>query len=465
MIQSTSAAPARQLRISLRAILRWALPFVLLVALFGQPNGLFLYLPSYPMLALAILLAFTALMVAGKLRGSRLAWPRANLSVPLAIFLVLSALSLAYSPDRALGFRLLSSDLLKVVLFYALLDRCVREDELRINLKVITAVSIFFAIQGLSQIIAVAVFHYPPSPAFSSQTQLNDASMDFSVVSYGIFGLSKQTFAFGNLFMPRCQAMFLEPGFYSNFLEMALFASVSYYAMFLPPRRRWVPYAGLGIQIVALLMTFSPIGIAAAILGCLVYMAFTFRDRGRVYVRRFLNLVIGLIVLMIAARAAAPDVLSRVYDVVVVSKFVSDEDNTTTSGENRAMLLTKGVALFEQRPLLGWGTNQTRVVEGDITNNAVLTAAVELGTVGLLIYLALLGSIGLIIVGNWRLTRRSLSLRHCRFAAASAGGAVAMIVHSMFIETEWTFYYWIAIAMLYISRRMLKANSQPASGE
>ena len=51
-------------------------------------------------------------------------------------------------------------------------------------------------------------------------------------------------------------------------------------------------------------------------------------------------------------------------------------------------------------------------------------------------------------------------------SAALAGFLLASFVHSMFVDSEWLFCYWVGLALIYINRRLLiRLAAAPAEGD
>lgn len=428
---------------------------LLFLSLFGQPHGLFLYFPPFPMLLLALLVVFAGILLIDKLRHHPFTLPRTNINRAVVLFFGLSLASLAYSPEPVLGARLLFSMLTKVILFFAIADLVSQPAELRALLKTLTWIGVAFATQALCLVVAVMFFHVQPAADFNRTASLGDSALDFKVTSYGLLGLTKQTYSIGSALFPRCQAMFLEPGYFANFLELTLFATLGYIALS-PRQPRWRTGLWLGVQIVALLLSFSTAGFLSCGIGLLVYLVFKLRGNLKRLLQGLVVAGVALLVLSGILAMMFPETANQVYQVVLIAKFVSD-DSTLTSAEDRSNQLSRGVQLFTERPLTGWGSGQTRVVtDGFIANNALVTAAAELGIVGLGIYLAILGGIALTMILDFRMARRVEFRAPMVLTGACAGAVTAMTVHTLFIETQWSFYYWIGIGLLYVNHRLLR---------
>jgi O-antigen ligase len=207
----------------------------------------------------------------------------------------------------------------------------------------------------------------------------------------------------------------------------------------------------LALQIGALLLTFSTAGWAAAILGggsCVFFR----HGRLSPVIRRSLKFILIGAFLIVLALLVIPHITHSVYSLVWLEKFETPWGGA--SFPTRLEAYRTAWELFRDKPLFGWGTNQLRIV-GTGANNALLTVAAELGIFGLLIYLSMLGAIAKTLFSNVRLARSIDSHALTSMTAYIAGGIVALVAHSMLVDTNWNFFYWIGLALLYVNRRLL----------
>lgn len=464
-------APNSVLPTLFEARLSLLLLVTVVAALFGQPNALFVYLPAYPLLVTALILTLLAALFYSKLKYGKLetkhfSLPRANLIVPTLLFFVYSLFSLAYAPDAFYGARILFSAFFKFFLFFALVAVVNRKEIFSRILFVISLLGGIFALQGLIYVVGFVFFNLQPGDFISSASGYGAYGYNPAINSLGILGFAKTTNQIGSFRLPRCQAMFLEPGFFATFLELSIFTTLGWAA--LTGRRaqrpaRWL----LGLQFGALLFTFSSAGWLAIGAGLLVYTGIRLFSRFGVLRRSRIALLLkgGAAVFgaAIVLGLCFPSLAVNLYNSVYVAKFASDTTEQTSAGD-RAAKAADSIALFAQKPIFGWGSNQTPIVSagGNSVGNAFLTVSTELGAVGLVIYTAMVGAIFWTLIGIVSSSYRLQNTAYQGLTAALAGGFAASFIHTLFVDTEWQFSYWIGIALIYSGRTLLRGSVTPA---
>ena len=443
----------------LSALLLRCLLAATIIALFGQPNAFFVYFPPYPVVASLLLLLFFSFVVYAKVRVRPITVPRSSLIWPALIFFVYSVISLSYAPDPAFGARILFSALFKYLLFLAILCVCTEEQSIRKLLTVIVVLGGVFSLQGLVYVVAFIFFNLPPGDYVGAVQGYGSGGHDFGLNSLGILGFAKATNQIGGLRLPRCQSMFLEPSSLAEFLELSIFATLAWSALIDAERKKWVPWL-LAVQFGALIFSFSSAGWLAIAVGMALYIGLrVFSRPGVISRRRLTNIItvtgvlLGVIVLLLVS---FPSISSDVYKAVYTAKFVDDATSQTSSSD-RVFKASDSIRLISQRPIFGWGTNQSVVVsaQGAAVGNAFLTTLTELGGVGLLIYLAMLGAIFSTAFYNMRRAYQSASDTMIAFTAALAGCVAASFIHSMLVDNEFVFSYWISLALIYVNRVLL----------
>ncbi len=431
-------------------------------ALFGQPNAFFLYFPPYPILMLLVIVFLCGLILSNTMSRRPITLPRINLLLPTALFFVDSLFSLSYAPDPGYGVRILFSMLFKFLLFLAIVMACTRQEDLRKLLLIITILGGLFSLQGLLLIVGIVFFHLQPIGFVGSISITGDSTTNqLDLVSYGVFGFVKMAYNIGGITLARCQGMFLEPGWLATFLELSMFATLGWQAL-AKHRHQKLAYCLLGLQTLAFLLSFSSGGFIAIGGGMIVYIGLRLWSRPGVLSRRRLTRLVGTITgvcaVLVLLALLFPTLTEQVYQALYLTKVTGD----SSSGADRLTKAADGLSLFWQRPIFGWGTNQSQIVNGGRdTGNALLTAAADLGVVGLAIYLAMIGAIlwtawtSLRLVhGLWLVERRGSDVA-ADLSAALVGCLTATLIHSMYVDTQWQFSYWISLALLYLNRRFL----------
>jgi len=432
------------------------LAFVAVVAaLFGQPNAFFLYFPPYPVLMLLVMTLLSGVIVFVQTRSRPVRLPRINIALPTIIFLVLSLFSLSYSPDPSYGGRILFSMLFKFLLFLALVIVCVKENEIRKLLLLLAVLGGIFSAQGLLIIIGTVFFHLQPIGFYGSASSFGTLEGRYDLLSFGILGFIKVSYDFGGIQVARCQGMFLEPGWLATFLELSLFATLGWFALTGYAYKKWA-FCLLGIQALAFLLTFSSAGYFAIVWGLAVYGGSKMFVRPGVLSRRqmtrLFTVMVGAFGVLILLGLAFPEVAQRVSEEIVTNKVNGD----TSSGSDRLSKASAGLDLFLQRPIFGWGSNQSSVLDaGKDTGDALLSAASDLGIVGLAVYLAMLGAISWTAWTNLQMAYRLKLPSAIGLSAALAGCLVSSVIHSLLVTIQWQFSYWIGFALVYCNRMLL----------
>lgn len=428
-------------------------------ALFGQPNALFVYLPAYPIIALLLIVILSGLVAWNVMHSRPQALPVITLFLPTAVFLAYSYVSLIYAPDLPYGVRILSSEVFKFLLFLSLVVSCAQEEAVRKLLLIVAVLGALFSVQGLLYVAGKIFFNLQPLGFIGAASSFGPHEYGLGLESYGLLGFAKAYNVIGGVRLPRCQAMFMEPGWFSTFLELSIFATLGWFHLTGHVHRR-ATYWTLGLQAAALTFTFSTAGWFAVIAGLLLYVVLRLFIHTATLSRRRLRqvaiVVIGLLALLAIVSLGFPAIVEDVYRAVYLTKFVGDAQELTSSSDRLAKA-ADSLSLFRQRPFFGWGSNQLPIVaaNGQSVGNAFLTTATELGLAGLAVYTVMLGAIWWTVFTNMRMAYRLRSDALTGLSAALAGYMLASFVHSMLVDSEWLFCYWIGLALIYLSRRLL----------
>lgn len=442
--------------------------FTVVVALFGQPNALFVYIPAYPAFVTAVIFGLFGTIAYSKAKTGQWSLPNSNLTAPTLLFFAYSLFSLTYAPDPFYGARIFLSSTFKFFLFFAILAVIVHKEDLKKMLLVISVLGGLFALQGLAYVVGFVFFNLQPGDFISSVPGYGAYNYNPAINSLGILGFAKVTNQIGNFRLPRCQAMFLEPGFFATFLELSIFTTLGWSALtgYVHKRLgRWL----LGLQFGALLFTFSSVGWLAVGAGLVVSGALRLFIRPGVLSRSRVTLLLrsAAIVLgvMVVLGICFPSIAQGLYKAVYIAKFTS-ETTEQTSASDRLAKATDSIELFSQKPIFGWGSNQLPIISagGNSVGNAFLTVSTELGIVGLVIYSAMLLAILWALIENIVWTYRLQSEAANGLTAAVTGCIVASFIHSMFVDTELQFSYWIALSLVYLNKKLLRQMMEARTG-
>lgn len=432
---------------------------VIVTAALGQPNGFFLFFSSYAGVSAMIILSIMALAVANRWHTGRFVVPASNVWLPVLLYLSLCTISLAYAPSPTVGLRILASMMFKVIVFAALL--MLGDDSARFMrhvLWVLLVLGAIFAFQAVVLVAAAGVLGIAPVESIGAIAVAGQDAYDFKMSSYGLLlGFTKTFTPLGSMLVPRAQGLFTEPGWFANFLELSLFATVAWASLFATRAGNWVRIAVI-VQLAGLLLSLSTAGWFSVGVGAVVFLLVENRRKmTRVFLRMSRLIALAACAALLTG-LIAPTIVGQVYDAVWTQKFsvAWATDEVGASADQRVRDVQRAWFWFSKRPIFGWGVSQLQVVNsGASANNALLSTAADTGIVGLLIYLWLLASIVGIVRTLARNAHRTLNARIIRFAAAIAAMMFALLTHSMFIETQWNFFYWLGIAITVLAHRFI----------
>jgi O-antigen ligase len=459
-------------------IARNFLPISITSALAFPPFGLALISPPSVYLASGLVFVFVILVVAEKALRTDWVIGRTNLFLPLALLTLLAGVSLSYAAHPVQGIRELLKMILAVGLFFSLVLVCSSRDHLRQLLRCIVWIGVALSLHGILVVLAVGLLALP---AAGSIGVIDSDSMgfDFRIVTYDIVGLlgfasrEEDFVTIGQYRFPRCASLFIEPGYFAGFLQLSLFATAAYAHLVGGSRHRLVSL-GLLVQFAALVLSFSAGGWMAFLVGAVVTVIVRRRGgpahgrSGRLRIAA--SLLVGAVVGIGFLR---PDLVMEIIRQAVVDKFFSDE--FLTSGAMRLISIQVGIESALLHPFLGVGVGQMPNIAppgfGDDVrygaNNALLSTQIELGLIGLILYVWVLMSILSVIIQTSK-AARFLPRPDANVAAYSCGAALALTFHAMIIETKWVPFLWIGVALLYVVHRLSKSTfprTSPASLE
>ena len=434
---------------------RFLVGVLVLLACFGQPNAVYLVVPFfYPLLAAYFLLLLVYLLARDDFRVSNYV-VRMDIGVPLAAFFLLASTSVLYARVPAFAGTLLLSAALKVMMFYMLMIAARHAHVNDVVARAIVAAAVFFSITGIALFLGIVLFDLTPIREFGSMDIGGGLEYEQQLRFYGLGFVRSETSLLAIVF-PRLQSYFAEPGYFAFFLELSLFATL--YCKYLdaqaPGHARHMNKAA-ALQVVALMLSLSLGAVVAIGGGMVVYFlaSRTLRLTAATALRGGVALVAGAMIWLFWETAGEP--LSLISQILVAERFETAYGDN--SADTRTEVFRLGLNLVEERPLIGWGFGQVRIVlEGLGVNNSFLTVLAELGILGLLAYLSILFTVVLTIRNSLALSK-SLGRGAVRATAAIAGMFAATTLHSLLIDTSWSFIYWLAISLVFLHYRYLRA--------
>ena len=436
------------------AVGRLLVGVLVLLACFGQPNAVYLVVPLfYPLLAGYFLLLLVYLLVSDDFRVGDYV-TRLGIGIPLAAFFLLASASVLYARVPAFAVTLLLSAALKVMMFYMLMIAARHTHMNDVVARAIVAASVFFSITGIALFLGIVLFDLPPLREFGSMDIGGGLDYEQQLRFYGLGFVRSETSLLAMVF-PRLQSFFAEPGYFAFFLELSLFATLycKYLGAQSPGHVRRMNQA-TALQVIALILSLSLGAITAIGGGMVVYFLATrtWRLTAATVLKVGAVLVVGGVLWLVWEVAEEP--LSLVYKILVAERF--ETEYGSNSADTRREVFQLGLDLIEERPLFGWGFGQVRIVlEGLGVNNSFLTVVAELGILGLLAYLGILLSVSLAIRNSLALSA-PLGRSVVRATGAIAGMFAATTLHSLLIDTSWSFIYWLAISLVFLHYHYLR---------
>jgi putative inorganic carbon (HCO3(-)) transporter len=303
----------------------------------------------------------------------------------LALYIVLYAVQAVYSPSFESALRSMVFFYVPFALVYVLLSRLQWTPRLiRLCFTVIVCLAIVFAGIGFVEYATKTIFLNP------KLIIANDLHTYFTVNS-----------------------VFFDPDIFGRFLVLVMIGLATVLLFDRRPREQIGVTVALAVLWAGLVLTLSRSSLAALLLGLAIVAAFRWQVRRAV--------IIGAAVLAVGAVA-----------VLVSPTTFGLNQGLNGASSGRANLVTRGLHLFSQRPLQGYGSgsfeheyqvhyhgNAQRL---SASHTIAVTIAAEQGVIGEIVYLAL------VIVAVIRLMRGARS-NPARVAVAAA--FVALVFHTL----------------------------------
>ena len=210
----------------------------------------------------------------------------------------------------------------------------------------------------------------------------------------------------------RVNSVFFDPNIFGRYLALAIVALAAYLVWGAPPRPALLAAATAVIALIGLAFSFSITSFGALLAGLGIVAVLRWGWRGAAVTAALGG--VGLAVLLVAGGTPTSDIQS---------------DRSIDSG--RTSLIEGGLELANDRPLAGWGSGSFGAVfyeriepaRTTVSHSEPITVAAEQGAIGVAVYLAVVISALLTLLGGG--ASRSLS------RSAVAACFVAMLVHSL----------------------------------
>ena len=425
------------------------------VGILGLPNGISLIFPAFNYIATLMLIAsFLYAMAFPEYRFSK---RTIILLVAISGVMIWSLMSLVYATDPFFGLRIYSSALFKVMLFITLIILIQTQEIFFAVIRVIFYFGVYFSLTGVL-LTYLIVFKNLPSSDFIGDVSLSKSmSYDQNLYYYSGLGFVRASTSLLDLVFPRLQSFFIEPGYFSFFLEGSLFSSLVYLNLVKTRFRKRFVITGISLQLLALLFSFSFAGIVSVIVGYFFYYAISrqksYWQSSLVWLRALLlwgGLALFILYLINST------LFIGLYNSLIADHFTQEKG--LSSADERKIAFDTGWKLFLKNPVIGVGFNQVRVVSGGMgTNNSFLTVAAETGAIGLFFYALFMMGIGYVIGGIISAVK-FLDINLLRAGAGLVAAIIAQTFHFLFSDTNWSFHYWIMLAMLCSYYQLIKLS-------
>lgn len=299
--------------------------------------------------------------------------------------------------------------------------------------------------------------------------------------TYGGFASVSSDFYFGLVDKPRLQGPIGDPNYFAQVLLVAVPLALLLGAGAATRARSWIAVACAALATAGIVLTTSRGAVVAlaVVFLCMVFL-------GHVRRRHLFILVVGFAISL----AAVPTYRHRVSSLVAVghasrqpgAQAGADESVRARSTEMRAALLA-----FDAHPVLGVGPGNFPLyyqqyaarAGGEVharvrfgpdkgstperqAHNIFLSVAADLGTVGLAIFVAILGLAGRMLL---RARRRFMQVRDHASAALAAGyltALVAYVTSGLFLSLAYERYLWLLLALAAVAAGLsLRAEPSP----
>ena len=440
-------------RLNIRLIL---VILVCAVGILGLPNGISLIFPAFNYMATVVILG--AFGYAMAFPGYR--FDRRTVILFCAILLVLGwfFFSLVYAADPLFGLRIYLSALFKVLLFITMIILIQTREIFSAVIRTIFYLGMFFSITGIMLTYLIAFKNLQASDFIGDVSLSESMSYSQHLYYYSWLGFVRASTTLLDLVFPRLQSFFLEPGYFSFFLEGALFSSIAYLNLVRTKLEKRLIITGLCVQLLALLLSFSFAGMVSVTVGYFFYYSISrnksYLQSGMIWLR---VLIIWGSLLLFMLYLLNSDLFLGLYNALVADHFVNGKG--PSSADERKDAFDIGWQIFVHNPVIGIGFNQVRVVSDGLgTNNSFLTVAAETGSIGLFLYLLFMLAIGHMLKGI-SYAVKSLGGSATKIGAGLIGAVIAQTFHLLFSDTNWSFHYWVTLAILCAYYQLIKLKT------
>jgi len=261
------------------------------------------------------------------------------------------------------------------------------------------------------------------------------------------------------------------PTFLAAYLALLLPLQVGLFCIAERKTQRWTLAASASLSYLCIIFTYTRgiwIGLIVAALA-MALLAARSNAKELITARRNSLAALAIVFLVITALAwGLRPSTADVHNQANSTKFAVRESDTI-----RKTLMGAGVAMFKQRPVLGWGLGgykayqlnfiASKPVPGkydmgeDHPHNDLIETAADQGLPGLVIYVWLLAGIGLSIAAALRRARQDADPARALVVVALAGGVIAFFadvmvnvsIHEVYVGV----FFWLALGVLAYQQR------------
>ncbi|QQG49775.1 MAG: O-antigen ligase family protein [Candidatus Berkelbacteria bacterium] len=388
-------------------------------------------LPSFDFAGVTLRLSTLVILVGALLMLPRLrqfSWKLSLLDKTIIGFYVVAVISLTQATDLKRGLMVLGF-LTYVLVVYAFLSRVWRKVLTPAKLqKLIVVAGAVTAVFGLYQFFGDAL------GLARQYTGLGE------LYTYHVFGF------------PRIQSTGHEPLYYANFLLLPILLLMSQYLQDAKSLGRW-NLAALVLLLTVMVLTLSRGAYLGLIAGSLILLVALWRQTSW---RRVLQ-SIGYVALSFGIAVALIQLVTTLGNTTGRG-FLNFADQATIQdygkGESTNLRIDRykeAIRQFKEQPLLGAGLGQYGVVYAPpkdiarhgypIVNNQYLETAAEMGLVGVIALMAVVGMAITQLV-------RSLKRRSSYFTAGLLAILIAIGVQYNFFSTIYIYHIWVLLALI-----------------
>jgi len=229
----------------------------------------------------------------------------------------------------------------------------------------------------------------------------------------------------------RALGTFENPNLFAAYVSLSFFLACALLARTTSPRARIFLLLPMTLQLMAIVLSASRGGVIGFLFGFLVLLLLSRSFHLRVASGA---LVLTPIIIIVALSVLAPGLRNSVQPVV--DRIVSAQDLESQAHVRRYFLWSQAVTFFDANPLFGVGRGNYRIIVAKdremrlakTPHNTFLGILAETGLLGLILFLAILGSF---LTALLRWVRSSTDPISRSVAVAFLSALIAIVIHSL----------------------------------